>query len=106
MSTKYGRVGKLLDRHQRWTKNSYAKNNKGATVKVTGQDAVRFCLQGAIDKCYPGSVSNQVASSRALKAVNSLFKGKGDTYSDVLDFNDADWVTFKDVQRVVKAAGI
>lgn len=46
------KIGELLYDENRWTQNAVARNKDGRTVDSLDESAVRWCLNGAIRKCY------------------------------------------------------
>jgi hypothetical protein len=47
------KIKTLLKDKKRWTQGAMARNKYGNPIHPTNPKAVRWCLQGAITKCYP-----------------------------------------------------
>ena len=74
----------LISTHQKWTKGTYARNNKGELLHEQDFDACRFCSVGAVAK-----VTNH-HFARYHDATNYLDQVAGENYSfDIMDLNDS-----------------
>lgn len=47
------KVHELLNDKSKWIKNDLAVNNKNQSVDYNSVDACKWCVMGAILKCYP-----------------------------------------------------
>lgn len=91
------KVYQLISKHQKWCKKDYAKNSFGNRTDPYSNDAVRFCLVGAISKCYGNKLYNQ-----KLQQFQKYHKFR--TVEDVFSFNDNhDWKT---IYQACKLANI
>ena len=57
----------LLSDPERWTKGSMAKNASGCTVRPDREDAVCFCLDGALTRAAGGSGNGYPEATRILE---------------------------------------
>lgn len=46
------KIKELLSTEKKWTKGTYARNAVGKACSPYSEEAVCFCLLGAVDKCY------------------------------------------------------
>ena len=60
----------LLSRREAWTTGIIARDAQGHGVKAISQEAVSWCLIGALVKCYSGNTAE--AYSQALEKVDRL----------------------------------
>lgn len=95
------KIKELFSSHHKWTKYGSAKNNKGESVRSCDLDATRFCLSGAVSRCYP-NVLERIKILKKLKS--SIEKYTGEKYSGITNFNDSS--SFKDVKNVVEQANV
>lgn len=61
-------VSELLEHPASWTKGALARNIFGDSMLGLGDDAVSFCLYGAINRCYLGK-SNYENVVKTVEAV-------------------------------------
>ena len=72
----------LLNSAETWTKGAYARDVYGDCVTIYSADAVRWCVIGAIAKCYnPESQLHMKAESLLSKVV-----GSPTTWNDASDY--------------------
>lgn len=83
----------LLSDPSNWTTNAYARNKDNQQVQSTSPEACKWCLLGAIIKCY--SIHN-------LQIV--VAKVKQQNINDLSDFNDT--CTHEELIDVLKKAQI
>ena len=88
------KIKELFSSHHRWTKNALAKNNSGERTDPLDSDAVRFCLLGAVEKCYPSE----------SKRVNICEKIKNEIKAVIPEFNDSH--SFKEIKALVEKLDI
>lgn len=62
------KVYELLSDPKAWMKGCYARNDLHSPTLATAHDAVCWCLEGAIQRCYPDPVA-QVEAAYKLKAI-------------------------------------
>jgi hypothetical protein len=112
-SIKPMKVLDLLKTEKQWIKYYLGKTKAGEHVAGNHPDAVKWCLLGAIQKCYTGL---QVKPSRYEWAVNRLMKAIRAlhpeyrkitfTSSIIPDFNNIHTTTFRRIRRVLKKANV
>ncbi len=106
---KRGKLEELFRFKKKWCKGSYALDKTGNAVGTNSIIADKFCLMGGIFKCY-GPEQAQEKVKDLQRAVSSYIKGHPEkyehTYQCIPGFNDDPKTTIKDVQAVVKLAGI
>lgn len=96
------KVRELLDKPEKWTTNALARDASGKPIDPGSSRAACWCLNGAIDKCYP--VGDKRAAARAkLKA--AIRSRRGD-YSSITWFNDYQAKKFEDVKAVLATADV
>lgn len=95
------KVKDLLNRKTKWTKNFIAKTKNNRPTTSRSADAVKWCLYGAVMKCY-GPKSSLKACSKLERALQLLYPNK----HSVVAFNDNRKTTFKDIRKLLKEANI
>src|SRR5574337_1253637 len=93
--TKKLKVIDILTSPSKWCKGYFAKDKRGIKISERDEKAVRFCLVGAIHKCYEDDKSRKIFE-RILKTLRK--EGKF-TFSS--DFNDSPKTRFADVRRLI-----
>jgi len=73
----------------RWCQGEWAKDKNGNYCAVLSRKAVKFCLMGAVAKCYPGRT---LAIGARLRDALGMC---------VTTFNDSPLTTFKEVKALV-----
>lgn len=92
------KIKELLNTRKRWTQGTYAKTARGMRVPPTSLFAVKWCLLGAAQHCYP----DQAERSKALEAIRELLPE--DCRGQVDQFNDS--TTFPKVKALLKKANV
>lgn len=96
-------VQELFSSEQNWTKGIAAKNAFGVTVPVRSRTAAKWCLLGAIAKCYGGERANEIE----IKVIDKLFGGRKRRLGDCLSvWNDSPQRTFRDVKNLATELNI
>jgi hypothetical protein len=95
---------KLLSSSARWTKGSFARNNRGYVVDHHDDNACRWCAVGAIYKCYGEfSYKNIVFGSSNIACVLPKlqeFIKKNTLFYNISDWNDnSDYKTVREVLK-------
>lgn len=87
-------VGDLLDKRQKWCRRAGAKDKDGNVCDPTDEHAVKFCLVGAIYKCYdhPLPVLQKVKEELGLEFITT--------------WNDYPSRTFVEVKSLIERLGI
>lgn len=89
-------VAELLSGPERWCKMRYSLNKEEKSVEVTSEEAVRWCLVGAVTAVYPSIVQQEEILQRIRDKVGS----------SVCSFNDAQSTTFETIRALVEELGI
>lgn len=101
----------LLSDPARWTKGQFARDKGGFVTRLTSNDAVCWCVRGAILKTYDDHglffldlfyLSTRLIE-RALPA-DLVSKSKEDGKDPIVDFNDDPNTTHEDVLKVLDKA--
>ena len=85
------KVSELLTSPAKWTHGTWARDSKGFAVSVLDEKAVRFCLSGAILKCYPEKGAYEKIYHRIVQRVGMT----------PMQWNDAPGRTFEEVRTLV-----
>lgn len=108
--SKPGPISMLLSDETKWCKYQLGITAEGRAVHGTNSAAVKWCLLGAVEKCYSGfelGPVNAAASSpgrKIAKAIGKLFpRFKGQPISM---FNNHPMTVFSQIKKVVKLAGV
>lgn len=105
------KVIELYSDESKWAKNSYAYSEDGRKVASFNENACKWCLAGAITKCY----SSDAYAIRVVvrKAIRKLFGDKWDEKNlceefrtNEVMFNDDPETTFEQVMAVLMEAGV
>lgn len=91
------KVKELLSSPEKWTQGTYARDALGGRpVPPLDEDAVCFCLIGAVRKCYP-IISDQcpVLAKITLELCTNL------KMAVITDWNDYPDRTFEQVKQLV-----
>lgn len=100
------KVKELLSSADRWCKGHYAIDVNDEPVSYYHPEAVKFCLSGALEKCYsPLGDDYHAAFDKLGKAVSTYTDGKFDDL-DFESFNDDLETRFGDIRNVLEIADI
>lgn len=66
------KVKELLADRFRWTHKCMARDKWGHSVAVDSPRAVKFCLMGAVDKCYPEWEENRAVRKKIYTRVTIM----------------------------------
>lgn len=92
------KVYELLDKPEKWIQGELAKNAKGETTLPTSQDAVCYCLMGALMKCYGNKSSIIPIEAKVRKALGEdQFHG-----GSYVNWNDDPQRKYEEVLALVK----
>ncbi len=84
------KVKELLNEPSKWTKGTWARNEKGEPVYESDCHAVCWCLIGAIRKCYGSEETEEI-----LKKVRSALK-----VQSISDWQDRPERNFYEIQKL------
>lgn len=97
------KVSYILSDESKWTKNTLARNSSGLAVPPLDENAVCWCLQGAIIKSVqicPGDVyDNQEYNRIQDKVAGYVIKKQEIWYTN---WNDKVTTSFQDIQKMLK----
>jgi hypothetical protein len=88
-------VAELLSKPEAWTKGVYARSRDGASCPAGSDEAVAWCLDGAMDRCHP---NDWIEARRKLREL----------LPDIASFhwNDKPERTHAEVLALVQKAGV
>jgi hypothetical protein len=100
----------LLNSPDAWCQESPAEAAQGNKVYALDPRAVKWCALGAIDKIYPPA-QREEAMDRVLRALSVSEKGiarlnKSDKACCIMEWNDDQWTSFRDIREVLKKADV
>jgi len=84
------KIHELLNRPERWTQEVMARDINGETSRLRGNEAVSWCLLGAMFKCYPNENERLEVGVKIKRRIDD----------NIVDFNDNG--TYKQVYNLVK----
>jgi hypothetical protein len=73
-----------------WTQGAYARTLMDRPITPTAPAAVRFCLDGALMRCFKGHIEHTAARDRLM-----------DRIGNIPHWNDAPQRTIADVRQLV-----
>jgi hypothetical protein len=80
------KVQELLSSEDKWTQGSYAKDKDNFIVTINSLEAVKWCLKGAIHKCYPDHIEAGEIYYKISKKVRSINQyNDTHTYEEVME---------------------
>lgn len=95
------KIKELFSDESKWTKGFYARDKDDERCYAEDSKAVKWCLIGAIHKCYSGST---------LAMAKVLVQGISDKYKipipSISMFNDAEGTTFAQIKSLVEELNI
>lgn len=78
------KIHELLSDPAKWTQDANARDKHGNPVNAESEDAVCWCLIGALYKCYP--VDHRKAWERLVTVIDVLYAwNDSHTHAEVLD---------------------
>ena len=83
----------LLSNPDHWIKGTLAKNSEGIAVTPLADDAVCWCLEGAIERVAP---KFNVAPQAIYEEIRKTLR-----YGLIFSFNDKSYTTHEDVMKVL-----
>ena len=94
------KIQELLKNETCWTKRVDARNKEEYPVSAFNRYAVKWCLIGALNKCYSGQ--------ERFEMLNKLEKVLFSLHCDMSlsSFNDASSTTFKQIREVIEKADV
>ena len=95
------KVIELLADESKWVQRAFARTINNTPVVSTSDEAVCWCLEGAINKCYPPNERNAI-----LTKLENNIKDYCGHKRTVQGFNDDKNTKFEDVLKVATKADI
>lgn len=93
-------IKELLCDESRWTKGSFAKDSFGKSTNSFAENAVCWCLVGAINKIYREN-SSKIVNKVCIKLIDP-----DSDWLSLAHFNDDPSIAYKDVMKIVEELGI
>ncbi len=88
------KIKTLFSSSKKWMQGDFAENKYGKHVNSNSKSAVRWCLLGAIAKCYPNpDEANEIEDIVALAIPRD--------YCGVSSWNDSGNRKFSDIKKLV-----
>ena len=115
-------IRELFKKKKAWTKGAYATNGKSGINVVEfdrleiadNQDAVCFCLSGAVAKVAVSGMHQNVMEAKLAGVIRAMFgkrirlshnKSMGNE-TVIVRFNDHEDTTIEEIRQVVKVANV
>lgn len=92
------KIKELLNKKSKWTKGAFARTDRYTQVAIDSPLAIRYCLSGAIQRCYPVPHEGIIIAIKILRELN------GDL--TIVGWNDAPERTFVEVKELVERLDI
>ncbi len=89
------KIRELFKTKKDWIQKAAAKTKDGFPVLPKNENAVCWCLKGAIEKCYPEGKWLEIGEKIRMEIQNSI-----------INWNDNENRTFKQVKALVKKLDI
>ncbi len=102
-------ISELLTDESKWTTEVYARDAAGRPVSAVDPTACRWCLTGAMIRCYTDPDQADAAEAKLLAAWarwEPRAHEQNPTASTLTGWNDAFGRTFEDVKALVEEAGV
>lgn len=100
------KVYELLNHPRKWIKSCLARNKQGDSVNSRSRQAAKWCLVGALEKCYGPEWTGskfQAAEAKLREATQKLFPQFG---GDIVCFNNDENTTFRMLRAVIRKAKV
>lgn len=95
------KIKDLLSDESKWIKRNNAQDKDGNVVYIDSDDACKFCLFGAVRRCYRTHYEQEQVADIINDIVvdNNLSK-------NFIKFNDDPRTTFEDIRKVLEEADV
>jgi hypothetical protein len=90
----------LLSDPKKWIKKLYAVDNTGLVTSSKSPEAVCWCINGALQRCYQDSIVRDEV--RRKIAMHLDLNGIDKPHDTIVKWNDAPERTFEDVHNLLK----
>jgi len=88
------KIKELLSDESKWIKNNIALNANEEVRAATSKDAIKWCLLGALQKCYHKEVVN---CNKIYDKIEEFIYPKA-----IHQWNDSNEITFSDVKNLLE----
>lgn len=101
------KLSELLDKPEKWTKGSSARDKNNKQVHPQEPEAVCWCLEGGL-RCVTNGNRWSPWVETLRSTIIRLFPNRTDPLGVkiISTFNDHPDTTFEDIQKVIKEAGL
>lgn len=89
-----------------WIRGEVARNSAGGPANCESEDAVCWCLLGAIYRCYGREDRSSEDIRRVTEQIQQWFKDNDINTPGITHYNDKVAVGFSDIKRLVTALNI
>lgn len=94
----------LLDSQEKWIRFGFARDANGHTTKTLSEDAAKWCISGAIFRCYFDAANSKPLNDAREAAEKALFELHG--HRSFITFNDDFMTSYEDVITVLRHADV
>lgn len=112
-----GKLTDILTDESKWCKRSSGRTIKNDMVDWRHESACKWCLMGAIFKCFNfSSPEFETTREEYIMTISKLqksidffyphFRKHEDPIGTIIQFNDFKYTTWSDVQKVLQEAGV
>lgn len=95
----------LLNSPSKWCQKDNAVDDQGKPVIVQSSKACKWCLLGAIIKCYPDPWEQYQVECSIVKSIKRLYP-RYNGFGAITNFNDDRLISFVQVRQVILDAGV
>ena len=93
------KVRELLSDETKWTQCTFAATKDGHPCDPEARRAAKWCLSGAIERCYGQFHGSFAAAARATAVIRSRVIER--IHADIIEWNDSPVRSFGAVKRLV-----
>ena len=97
------KIKELLDKPEKWTTGSYARDYNRWSVVSSSPEATCYCLAGAMRKCYPLYEERLQVSRKLIDAITAIPKMH---FSCIESYNDYPDRTFDEIKQLVETLDV
>jgi hypothetical protein len=97
------KVVEFLNEESKWIKYHSAVNKDGVSVQEHDENACRWCLSGAIIKCYGYCTKEEID---VTTKINGIIDRKTGFRITIADFNDLPKTTFVQIKEILQEANV
>ena len=101
-------VRNLLSDESKWAQGYYAFDKDGNQVECSEKKACKWCLIGALAKCYPKDIDSAEFWDKQQRILRTIYKLFPEDYhqSGLVGWNDSRETTWEKVNKVLDEAGV